>query len=206
VCNYLTAGNKIGDTMYKVGEAGFECSSKSVEYPALCTFGYSNANLSFEPIESADSTTSPISPVDSLELNAANCAISAGLNGAQIQTILNTHNALRNRVAAGQQGGQPSAGDMHQIYWDQNLANIAQNWANRCTTAHNPSSGAGENIYWYTSGSPQPINVAAAVQLWYNEVGAFPASDIGNFQFIPAASHYTQLAWGRTSRVGKLSF
>ncbi|GFX04226.1 hypothetical protein TNCV_3973751 [Trichonephila clavipes] len=57
----------------------------------------------------------------------------------EIDHILKLHNTYRSQVAMGQEkraGGLPPASDMLQMVWDQELADIAQKWADNCDTKH----------------------------------------------------------------------
>lgn len=51
------------------------------------------------------------------------------------------HNEKRTKVAKGletrgQPGPQPAAADMMELTWDENLARMAQEWANECNWLH----------------------------------------------------------------------
>jgi len=46
--------------------------------------------------------------------------------------MLDKHNALRRKVARGEQSGQPAAANMRQLVWNDELAAIAQRWADQC--------------------------------------------------------------------------
>ena len=72
------------------------------------------------------------------------------------QTILIFHNEKRSTVAAGHElrglpGPQPAASDMMEMTWDEELAGMAQYWANQCKWQHRrdkkfSESNIGENI------------------------------------------------------------
>ena len=73
------------------------------------------------------------------------------LSAVDQQEIVNKHNELRRRVAKGLEtqgspGPQPSASNMRQMVWDDNLANAAQILTNRCVFAHDTSIPAGRII------------------------------------------------------------
>ena len=80
--------------------------------------------------------------------------------------------------------------------WNDELATIAQNYANRCIWAHNPSrisktfSYVGENIYTTTG---IVSDYRSVVQSWYNEVANYHYSsntcDPGK-----VCGHYTQVS------------
>lgn len=68
-----------------------------------------------------------------------------GIKAAQISEVLEAHNRLRSQVAQGQVSGQPSAQNMREMVWDEELAAKAQQWANQCTFEHDPSRYLGIN-------------------------------------------------------------
>jgi hypothetical protein len=53
--------------------------------------------------------------------------------------LLHEHNRLRQAVANGMVGGQPSARNMQEFQWDDELAQRAQMWAENCIYKHDPS-------------------------------------------------------------------
>jgi len=48
------------------------------------------------------------------------------------QALLDLHNNLRARVARGEEGVQPGASNMQRLVWSDELARIAQTWADQC--------------------------------------------------------------------------
>lgn len=62
-----------------------------------------------------------------------------GITNNQKYEILEAHNHLRSSVAQGQVAGQPSAQNMREMVWDDELAAKAQQWANQCTFQHDPN-------------------------------------------------------------------
>nr|CAD7194453.1 unnamed protein product [Timema douglasi] len=63
------------------------------------------------------------------------------LSQEEKEIILNIHNRMRSDVALGKEvkgdpGPQPQASDMMQMVWDDELARIAQQWADQCTPVH----------------------------------------------------------------------
>ena len=48
------------------------------------------------------------------------------------QTILQEHNRARQMLALGKVSGQPAAMNMRDMVWDEELARIAQRWADQC--------------------------------------------------------------------------
>merc|ERR1712059_30777 len=115
----------------------------------------------------------------------------------------------------GRQRGQPAAANMRKLVWDNELATIAQRWADQCIWGHDKnrdlcdgtSSGQNGGISWSSreeSNSSVWANVAnMAAEGWYKkEVGLFRKSYIKPFRFVSAAGHYTQFVWAETDRVG----
>lgn len=68
----------------------------------------------------------------------------SGVTDEEKRLILEEHNYLRQTVATGHVPGQPSAQNMQEMHWDDELAAKAQEWANECTFQHDPSRYLGE--------------------------------------------------------------
>lgn len=138
-------------------------------------------------------------------LVATECA--AQLTPAEIAGVLADHNQVRSTVT-------PAAANMTRLEWDSALAVVAQNWANRCSWAHNPGAttayaalssntgGVGENIFVTTASRASALAGAnSAITNWAAERASY------NFATNACApgqqcGHYTQLVWARTLRVG----
>ncbi|XP_046404728.1 venom allergen 5-like [Ischnura elegans] len=127
------------------------------------------------------------------------------------QLIVSMHNQMRQRVANGQVPGQPPASNMKEMVWDEELARIAQNWANQGRISHNsPRSGrfrVGENIaatwtYSHPSPSGTGPDFRKCISDWFAEVSYFPSSSVRQYQFSHSTGHYSQLVWGDTYLVG----
>jgi len=140
------------------------------------------------------------------------------------QELLDIHNNLRGRVARGEEGGQPSAADMRELVWSDELARIAQGWADQCDCVfqenqvypcfHEPTGGkdrspvkgrsGGQNIAWGLFGGQSRDWTNRAVS-WYNEVNDFNSSRIAEFNGSvggPVTGHYSQYVWADTRQVG----
>lgn len=65
--------------------------------------------------------------------------IATGIGPGEKYEILEAHNRLRSLVAQGQVPGQPSAQNMREMVWDEELAAKAQEWASQCTFQHDPN-------------------------------------------------------------------
>lgn len=70
-----------------------------------------------------------------------------GITESEKYEILEAHNRLRSQVAQGQVPGQPSAQNMREMHWDEELAQRAQQWANQCYFEHDPSRYT--SMYFY---------------------------------------------------------
>merc|ERR1712150_31504 len=129
--------------------------------------------------------------------------------------ILAKHNALRRRVAKGEESGQPAAADMRELVWDDELEQIAQRWADQCTFEHDnvrtmlDGTRVGQNLYQsFSSAETDQDGLDAAidstVQAWYDEVGDFSSANINPFVSAsgPATGHYTQVVWAETDKLG----
>ncbi|XP_048887471.1 cysteine-rich secretory protein LCCL domain-containing 2 [Brienomyrus brachyistius] len=118
------------------------------------------------------------------------------------EEILKLHNKLRGEV-------YPTASNMEYMVWDEELERSATYWAEECIWDHGPQDllmSIGQNlaVHWGRYRSP-----AYHVQAWYDEVKDYtypyphecnpwcPERCSG-----PMCTHYTQLVWATTSRVG----
>ncbi|KAM8876253.1 cysteine-rich secretory protein LCCL domain-containing 2 isoform 1-T1 [Synchiropus picturatus] len=118
------------------------------------------------------------------------------------EEILLLHNKLRGSV-------YPTASNMEHMVWDDELEKSATYWAEQCQWDHGPQDllrSIGQNlaVHWGRYRSP-----AFHVQAWYDEVKDYtypyphecnpwcPERCSG-----PMCTHYTQLVWATTSRVG----
>ncbi|CAH1272404.1 PI16 [Branchiostoma lanceolatum] len=110
------------------------------------------------------------------------------------EAIVASHNNYRRNAA-------PLAANMQQMSWNEDLAGIAQAWADRCIYDHNAQradnfpGSVGENIY-VTSGEYTPGD---EVDDWHTERKDFTFS---TNQCARTCGHYTQVVWARTNQVG----
>ncbi|KAK4011702.1 putative Venom allergen [Daphnia magna] len=134
----------------------------------------------------------------------------------EITIILKAHNDYRRKVAKGLEtsgapGPQPSASNMRQLIWDEELAVMAQTHAQQCVFKHDTCRNVarfrvGQNIY--ISGASvdmlNPSDWPAAVTSWYNEVNDMTSAYVTSFPMSPPAviGHYTQVVWANTYTVG----
>jgi len=140
-----------------------------------------------------------------------------GVDNAGIEAIITRHNELRQKVASGSEtnGNQPAASNMQKVVWNEEIATIAQRWADQCTFGHDKDrkkcdgTYVGQNAYsgWNSQESTKADvmgGLSGAVQSWYDEVikPGFSNTDIDPFKFSYGAGHYTQVVWAETAEVG----
>jgi len=132
--------------------------------------------------------------------------------------IVDQHNELRRKVAKGEEtnGNQPAASNMRMLKWNDELATIAQMWADQCTFGHDTSRNkldgtyVGQNAYFKGSSTKKDKTTlmsevgSEATLAWYNEVVSpgFSSSHVDPFVFSYDAGHYTQVVWAETEEVG----
>ncbi|KAK3541254.1 hypothetical protein QTP86_019199 [Hemibagrus guttatus] len=118
------------------------------------------------------------------------------------QAILDLHNKLRGQV-------YPPASNMEYMVWDTELERSAEEWAETCLWEHGPQGllnyiGQNLGVHWGRYRPP-----TSHVQVWYDEVKdySFPYPQECNpycpFRCTgPVCTHYTQLVWATSSRIG----
>uniref|UniRef100_A0A4Q8KAQ4 U6-Nephitoxin-Nsp1b_2 n=1 Tax=Nephila sp. SGP-2016 TaxID=1905176 RepID=A0A4Q8KAQ4_9ARAC len=126
--------------------------------------------------------------------------------------VVRAHNEYRNKVATGQEsaaGGMPTAANMMEMVWDDELASIAQKHAETCTFRHDCYACrqvdrfiVGQNIYMAMSwGYPDKSYWRPMVKAFYDEIEQFDKSYIQPFVF-GSYGHFTQVVWATSWRVG----
>merc|ERR1719369_1129517 len=129
--------------------------------------------------------------------------------------IVDKHNELRRRVAKGEEPNQPKASNMREMVWNNELAAIAQRWADQCTFGHDKNrkkldgTSVGQNAYM--SGTTRKKDLATIMGkmdkptlAWYNEVSeySFDPANIKPFTFGYDTGHYTQVVWAESEELG----
>ncbi|XP_037780969.1 venom allergen 5-like [Penaeus monodon] len=84
-----------------------------------------------------------------------------GITCKDIETIISTHNTLRQKLSMGQVRNQPPALNMRAMEWDDELAAVAQRWADQCMPGHDRS----RNV---------PSTIVSIARKRYNYSGADP--------------------------------
>ena len=135
--------------------------------------------------------------------------LASGVTSAQKAEVVLAHNLFRQKVASGNEPNQPKASNMREVKWDDEVASVAQDWANQCTRGHDKvrytsnQRCVGQNMAYIWSSNCN-ANFTYAVELWYDEVtdpGWNPA-DNSPFKFNYGAGHYTQVVWAETNTIG----
>eukprot|EP00092_Neocalanus_flemingeri_P039028 GFUD01042487.1.p1 GENE.GFUD01042487.1~~GFUD01042487.1.p1 ORF type:complete len:3096 (+),score=601.77 GFUD01042487.1:67-9354(+) len=139
--------------------------------------------------------------------------IKNGLPTAFKTQLLTSHNDFRSKVAAGTTGvaNLPTASNMRQLSWSEELSDIAQMWANQCTAGHDKArtmldgGEVGQNILAFKSTNPWDVVVDTmtdVVKYWNKGVSEVKVDNINPFKFADIAGHFTQLAWANTDKIG----
>lgn len=137
-------------------------------------------------------------------------AVQVALTAAEKQQILTSHNNARKSVTGNTGGPLPA------MIWDNTLATAAQKWANtlagRCNGSQDHSGTKyGETLFssWTSDAAAPPAPVTKALGFWVGEKQYYtysktncPASSVcGTCRKFPC-THYTQMVWRATTRVG----
>uniref|UniRef100_A0A646QDZ6 Cysteine-rich venom protein n=1 Tax=Hemiscolopendra marginata TaxID=943146 RepID=A0A646QDZ6_9MYRI len=142
-------------------------------------------------------------------LNALCCRMSErGVDDKMKAKLLDLHNKFRQKVANGQQPNQPSASNMKEVHWDDEIATKAQQIVERCVFQHSTYEErktskypiVGENIYMGSYANP----LDTAMNMWFDEVKDVNPSVLQRFNFNgpKVIGHYTQLVWAETEAIG----
>ena len=136
---------------------------------------------------------------------------SVGFSYEERKEIINKHNELRRLVADGKEargnpGPQPAASNMKTVSWDYELAQIAQRWTNQCEFGNDECRDVdrfpvGQNPGMKTTGdhNTRPSDI---IMMWYNEVKDMNRNLVNSLTTTNNVSHYTQMIWANTDRVG----
>ncbi|XP_024147850.2 R3H domain containing-like [Oryzias melastigma] len=123
---------------------------------------------------------------------AAGVSSSQTITPRERRTLLDFHNRVRSQVL-------PPAANMELMVWDEGLAALAFSWASQCLWDHGPRQVMkylGQNLS-ITSGRYKSI--VEPLQSWHSERRGFSYPDRCSGS---VCSHYTQMVWASSSRVG----
>ncbi|XP_022240530.1 venom allergen 3-like [Limulus polyphemus] len=141
------------------------------------------------------------------------CAISGRMiSPPEAQEIVHVHNTLRQRIALGNEnrGSQTPASNMREMYWDDELARLAQRLADQCIFKHDCSRcrkverfNVGQNMASVASSfDDNTVDWKLIINNWYDQVKIFRANYINPFRFVPGTGHFSQVVWADTYKVG----
>ncbi|KAL4225338.1 Cysteine-rich secretory protein 2 [Mactra antiquata] len=124
--------------------------------------------------------------------------ISGEFNEADIPTIVNRHNAVRAEVS-------PSATNMLKMSWDDEIAKIAQRWAENCEWNHDNRYrrydfgrySLGQNLAYHTGSS----DWETGMQGWIGEKSDYDYQ-INGSPTNAVVGHYTQMVWATSHKIG----
>nr|XP_019604063.1 PREDICTED: peptidase inhibitor R3HDML [Rhinolophus sinicus] len=124
------------------------------------------------------------------------------ISARDMSALLDYHNHIRASV-------QPPAANMEHMVWDERLARSAETWATQCIWAHGPSQlmrYMGQNLSIH---SGRYRSVVELMKSWSEEKRhySFPAPKDCNPHCPwrcsgPVCSHYTQMVWASSNRLG----
>lgn len=122
--------------------------------------------------------------------------VSAGVTEAEKILIVNEHNTYRGNA-------DPTAEDMTKLYWNDQIAFVAQTWAENCVFAHDDNwnrlvpgrYNLGQNLAKSTVKSPW----ANMIRAWHNEVNIFTYAGDNSGKTI---GHYTQMMSAKATLIG----
>ncbi|CAL1261178.1 unnamed protein product [Larinioides sclopetarius] len=149
----------------------------------------------------------------------------SGICQLETEEILRLHNEYRNRVALGKEhraigGSLPKAGGMLQMVWDDELAVVAQKWAENCNFNHDCNDcravehfAVGQNLVLQTAmcqgygcreDTQTEPNWQKMIKGLYEEVTYYHKDWMWSFEDLPGplTGHFTQMIWSRSWRIG----
>ncbi|XP_048873117.1 R3H domain containing-like [Brienomyrus brachyistius] len=114
------------------------------------------------------------------------------ISSRDMSSLLDYHNRVRSQVF-------PPAANMEYMVWDERLAKSAESWASQCVWEHGPPLAMkfmGQNL---AISSGRYRSILELVRSWHDEKHSFsyPSRCSGS-----VCSHYTQMVWASTNRVG----
>jgi len=221
---------------YAVGEVIYQMVENCVEL--ICSQGVNKPIMKLTTIDGCGkketTTQAPTTPAPPPKCNYKqfgeghtmrlkknkNCKFhKAGVTEEEKIIIVKTHNDLRTKIAQGKEksgapGPQPKASNMKEMVWNDQLAEVAQAWAEQCPKTHDHPmnrricdgdyKNTGQNIF-NNLGHADKHMWEKAVQFWYDEVEYMPNTDVDTYQAPSSGKmigHYTQVVWAKTYEVG----
>ncbi|KAE8740600.1 hypothetical protein FOCC_FOCC013879, partial [Frankliniella occidentalis] len=130
------------------------------------------------------------------------------MSSSDKELIVRLHNEFRNKVALGQEkrgkgNPQPSASNMRKMSWDDELATIAQRWADQCIFEHSTCMSTRK----LPPDAFQSLDNDATVH-GHRRIDIIDIMSSGRYVVegtelgVTRRGHYTQVAWAETYAVG----
>ncbi|KAK8768239.1 hypothetical protein V5799_015296 [Amblyomma americanum] len=132
--------------------------------------------------------------------------------------IIWMHNRYRSQLALGHLADFPAAGNMLQMRWDKELAEVAQALAERCSTVEGVVThdrpgdrttltfrSVGQNIFSERAPLlPERLVVKwhFVVRDWFDQNYRYSSSQVENYEEVKKTQNFTQIAWARSYAVG----
>lgn len=114
------------------------------------------------------------------------CSGANQLTQAEIAELVNVHNLVRAGL------------NLKQLTWDCKLADLAQEWATRGVAEHRDDREFGESIF---VSSLRDVAAVTSIKKWMLEKPSWD-NKTGTCQPGKVCTHYTQIVWKKTSRIG----
>lgn len=159
--------------------------------------GGKQVSVDAPPARNMNTRTPPPGPAGRGK-RAATCGTTTRLNAAQADEVIKAHNLFRSR--------EPSS-NMLKVVWNDEMAAIAQAWADKCQWEHGmlydcAGNRIGQNLFVEASAGGYPgMNLTYVTDAWNNERNDW------NWNTATCApgklcGHWTQLAGARSYQVG----
>ncbi|KAG1662165.1 CRISP/Allergen/PR-1 [Nymphon striatum] len=152
-----------------------------------------------------------------------NCSITdRGMSSKEMKLILDHHNSFRSTVAIGGTK-HPTASNMKRLYWDTELATIAQRWTDQCIEGHDCNRCrqvgrflVGQNLLIEEfDNDPYNPKWSEVITTWYKEVKLVKTSDLEDYKFsnlnrrlypgvycLRVTLNCKTLVWAETNKIG----
>ena len=150
-----------------------------------------------------------------------------GLTEQEKKDIVDEHNSLRSRLSMGYTG-HPTAANMQELQWDEELAVLAQRHADQCRFVHDCSDcrrvsrfRVGQNLLRDKSLSTQRPDWRFSIKSWFREIENYPNLDNSAryrwcytvllviviqcscyIRYVAGTGHFVQISWATTALVG----
>lgn len=140
------------------------------------------------------------------------------VSAADRELILKLHNHYRSKVAKGKLEDYPPAKNMLQLLWDEEMADVAQAWADQCIKLgerlHHDKlqdrfttkfKSTGQNLARAASNKPLTPKWKANIKGWFDEYPHYDAQYVDRFEGrgkFEKFGHFTQMIWAKTRFVG----